>query len=71
MRLRHMRHVKKTANNEEIRTFKESNLIEGLWGVMKQNIKHSYNTLIGDESVYFTFVMESLWRRQMSRLESP
>ena len=56
MRLRHERHIKKTVNNEDVRTFEQSNLIEGLWGVMKQNIKHSYNTLIGQEAVYYMFV---------------
>jgi hypothetical protein len=71
MRIQHKRHVKKTVNDDEIRTFAHSNLIEGLWGNMKTHIKHSYNTLIGDDQLYYTFVMEALWRRHIKRLETP
>jgi IS1 family transposase len=56
LEMTHVRHVKKSANSEEIRTFKHSNLIEGLWGNLKAHIKHSYNTLIGDEDTYFSFI---------------
>jgi IS1 family transposase len=54
--MKHARHVKKSVNQEDIRTFAHSNLIEGLWGTLKLHIKHSYNTLIGDEDTYYGFI---------------
>lgn len=71
LKIRHERHVKKTVNNEEVRTFVEANLIEGLWGTLKQYIKHSYNTLMGDEGTYYDFIQEALWRRKLRKLETP
>ena len=56
LEMTHERHVKKSVNNEEIRTVAHSNLIVGLWGNLKAHIKHSYNTLIGDEETYFGFI---------------
>ena len=52
LEMTHVRHVKKSTDHNEIRTFAHSNLIEGLWGNMKTHIKHSYNTLIGDEHIF-------------------
>lgn len=63
LKIKNKRHVKKTVTNEEVRTFAESNLIEGLWGNLKFYIKHSYNTLHGDEGSFYDFIQEALWRR--------
>ena len=51
-------------NNLERRTFKDCNLIEGLWSEVKYISKHIYNHIPGDVSIE-DFLFESLWRRDL------
>ena len=62
-----MPHIHRSKSGSQ-RTFEKSNLIEGLWGEMKYQIKHIYNTLSGDNKNFEHYIYEALWRRYLTRL---
>lgn len=63
----HERHIHVSRRGLERRTMAHSNLIEGLWGVLKYHIKHVYNTLPGSDNLE-AFLYEALWRREFTRI---
>jgi hypothetical protein len=64
--LRHTRHIH-LQRGQIRRTFEHSNLIEGLWAVLKYYIKHTYSTLPGTAALE-DFLFEAKFRRDIAML---
>lgn len=53
------------ANNLERRTMEHSNLIEGIWGQIKQHTKRMYCSISGSKDLEH-YLFEAKWRRDMA-----
>ena len=53
--------------NSLVRDLRESNHIEGLWGVLKTDIRRNYVIMTGADT-WLDFVYEALWRRHWKKL---
>ena len=60
MHMEHVRTLHEPANGER-GTFRNSALVEGLWGRMRQRMRHIYYSFQGG-SQFEDYIYETLWR---------